>query len=113
MPKLHRMPSVGKRWKRCKSERGYGGPWRKLRLIVLNRDLYRCAHCGRKGNEVDHIKAKRDGGEDTLDNLQTLCKPCHSKKTMDECGWHECDSNAVGGKRDRSANSYPRSRRQG
>jgi 5-methylcytosine-specific restriction protein A len=35
-------------------------------------------------NEVDHIIARRRGGPDTLPNLQSLCKPCHSRKTMAE-----------------------------
>lgn len=31
--------------------------------------------------EADHILELRDGGEHTLDNLQTLCIPCHKEKT--------------------------------
>lgn len=34
--------------------------------------------------EVDHIKPVRDGGTDHLDNLQTLCRPCHFDKTAQE-----------------------------
>jgi 5-methylcytosine-specific restriction endonuclease McrA len=32
---------------------------------------------------VDHIVPKSAGGQDTLDNLQTLCASCHAKKE----GW--------------------------
>jgi 5-methylcytosine-specific restriction protein A len=36
--------------------------------------------------EVDHITPKREGGKDRWDNLQSLCKACHSKKTAIEDG---------------------------
>ena len=31
--------------------------------------------------EADHVIEIRDGGEHTLENLQTLCIPCHKEKT--------------------------------
>lgn len=31
--------------------------------------------------EADHIKERVDGGDDSLGNLQTLCVPCHKRKT--------------------------------
>ena len=31
--------------------------------------------------EVHHIVALRDGGTNDLDNLMSLCKTCHSKRT--------------------------------
>lgn len=31
--------------------------------------------------EADHIVELRDGGEHLLENLQTLCIPCHKRKT--------------------------------
>lgn len=34
--------------------------------------------------EVDHIVPKRLGGRDEIENLQALCKSCHSRKTMME-----------------------------
>lgn len=45
-----------------------------------------CADCSAQGlttpaTEVHHVTKKRDGGEDSEDNLLTLCKPCHSKRT--------------------------------
>lgn len=36
--------------------------------------------------EVDHIIPKRKGGKDRWENLQSLCKACHSKKTAIEDG---------------------------
>ena len=40
--------------------------------------------CNDAASEVDHKVAKRHGGTDDWDNLQSLCKPHHSAKTMRE-----------------------------
>lgn len=80
----------GMAWaKTSRHVRGYGTAWTKLRQVILNRDQYLCQHCLAKGiatqgNHVDHIKPKAKGGDDDMDNLQTLCKPCHDAKTADE-----------------------------
>ncbi len=34
--------------------------------------------------QMDHVVPTTDGGEDVLDNLQTLCQPCHRVKTARE-----------------------------
>ena len=64
------------------TQRGYGAKWRKLSK-AWRRDHPLCAKCGRPGQVVDHIQPHR--GDPALfwdrDNLQTLCKPCHDKKT--------------------------------
>jgi hypothetical protein len=55
----------------------------KVRAIVLARDGLRCVRCGENAVEVlsvDHILAVANGGGDELENLQTLCRPCNSKK---------------------------------
>jgi len=31
--------------------------------------------------EVDHIQARADGGTHRLDNLRSLCQPCHKRRT--------------------------------
>ena len=60
--------------------------WRKLRMMVIRRDMGLCQSCKatglmRSGQEVDHI----DGSAgDAMDNLQLLCKPCHQAKTKQE-----------------------------
>jgi len=71
------------------TERGYGAAWRKLRDIVLRRDLFKCVPCKKKGfvtiaTEVDHIINKSKGGTDDLENLQSICNPCHIEKTNSE-----------------------------
>lgn len=52
-----------------------------LRWLVFERDDFRCRGCGsRRQLRADHIVAESKGGETTLENLQTLCHRCNSKK---------------------------------
>lgn len=63
--------------------------WKSLRLLALRRDGFRCVKCGAKGRlEVDHIAPVRDAPDLSyeLGNLQSLCTPCHTRKTRLECG---------------------------
>ena len=54
---------------------------RHLSKQVFERDKYRCKHCDSHLDlSVDHIHPEVKGGETTLDNLQTLCLSCNSKK---------------------------------
>lgn len=53
----------------------------KLRWAVFRRDGYRCAFCGSDDDlTVDHVIPEVAGGTAVLGNLQTLCRPCNSKK---------------------------------
>lgn len=65
------------------SARGYGRRWAKLRLLVLRAQPW-CAVCGAPATDVDHVLPKRLGGRDAVDNLQSLCHACHTRKTMKE-----------------------------
>lgn len=77
------------------TQRGYGGPWPKLRLRALQRDDYLCQPClletGRMvpATDVDHIK-RFSGLHDPLrldiTNLVSMCHACHSRKTMQQDG---------------------------
>lgn len=40
---------------------------------------------GRQLWEADHIVPRAEGGEDRLENLRTLCVPCHKARTA---AWH-------------------------
>ena len=67
-------------------ERGYGARWDRIRQEALKRDKHLCQPCQTKGRvtpakEVDHIVPKSKGGTDDLDNLQSICVPCHRDKT--------------------------------
>jgi hypothetical protein len=52
-----------------------------IRLAVYERDGFRCLHCGTTERlSLDHIHPWSLGGTDTIENLQTLCQPCNSRK---------------------------------
>jgi RNA-directed DNA polymerase len=56
--------------------------WAELRLAVLARDGYKCAHCGGKENlHIHHRQPRRQNGSHQMDNLQTLCQQCHMQTT--------------------------------
>ncbi len=63
--------------------RGYDAKWRRVRAMYLRRHPV-CVgdDCGRPAEEVDHILPLADGGTHKWENLQALCKSCHSKKTI-------------------------------
>ena len=68
------------------AKRGYDRQWQQLRRAFLRAHPL-CIECAKEGattpaTEVDHIIPKRDRGTDEWDNLQPLCKPHHSRKTM-------------------------------
>ena len=69
-------------------QRGYNRVWRKLRAIKIGMNPI-CEVCYRKGlispvEEVDHIIPLREGGRHELENLQSLCIPCHRIKTAED-----------------------------
>ena len=50
----------------------------RLHLQVLERDNWRCQHCGRMRNlEVHHQTKRSHLGRDPPENLITLCAACH------------------------------------
>lgn len=53
----------------------------KLRKRVYERDHCRCVTCGATDHlSLDHIIPWSLGGEDTMENLQTMCRSCNSRK---------------------------------
>ena len=53
----------------------------EIRLAVFSRDEWKCKRCKSPSHlTVDHIHAVANGGEDSLENYQTLCRPCNSSK---------------------------------
>ena len=82
-----------------RQSRGYGAEWDKIRLVVIERDCGLCQACKREGRvavgkSVDHIVSKAKATKlgwtqaqtDALENLQTICDPCHNKKSAEEEG---------------------------
>lgn len=52
------------------------------RRNILARDNHRCQYCNSPGPNltIDHVIARRRGGEDSWENLVTACVACNSKK---------------------------------
>ena len=61
--------------------------WQIVRRAVFERDGWRCRKCGKMGAlECDHIEPILSGGDwFDFDNLQTLCRGCHIRKSAGEC----------------------------
>jgi len=54
--------------------------WVGIRLVIFQRDGYRCVKCGNFHHlHVHHIRSRKKGGTTQMDNLQTLCQECHAK----------------------------------
>ncbi|MEC4611822.1 HNH endonuclease [Tsukamurella tyrosinosolvens] len=62
--------------------------WRVNRQRALARDQRECQirewGCLGVADTVDHIIPLMDGGTDDLSNLQSVCAPCHARKTQSE-----------------------------
>lgn len=87
--------------KLSRQERGYGAEWTKTRLRILKRDcgLCQCRHCKAENrvtpaHEVDHVVSKAKAAKlgwskariEADDNLQSINKDCHIRKTMEDEG---------------------------
>ena len=58
-----------------------GSEYRKARELALIRDGYACTECGCADNlECHHITPLCKGGDNSLKNLQTLCRKHHKAK---------------------------------
>ena len=77
--------------------RGYDYRWQKIRLMYLRahpicEDPFeihkRAGELAVAASDVDHITPLQAGGTHAEENLQALCKSCHSKKTaLQDGGW--------------------------
>jgi 5-methylcytosine-specific restriction endonuclease McrA len=53
--------------------------YEQLRDQVVNRDSWRCQACGSMSNlEVHHKEFRSQSGDDSEQNLITLCSTCHA-----------------------------------
>ena len=53
--------------------------YKRLRQQVLRRDGWRCQFCGTMANlEVHHKQFRSHSGDDSKENLVTVCIACHS-----------------------------------
>lgn len=75
-----------RRWQRDpKINRRYNSAWRKIRNAYITAHPL-CEQCEAAGRvtpaaEVHHVLPLEHGGTHDEDNLQALCKPCHSRQT--------------------------------
>ncbi len=68
--------------------RGPRDPSLRVRFLVMNRDNFKCRHCGRSPAtdpsivlHIDHVTPWSKGGRTTIENLQTLCQHCNLGKS--------------------------------
>ena len=49
---------------------------------VLLRDRHTCQYCGQRGPELtmDHVRPRRQGGQQTWENIVSACIPCNHRK---------------------------------
>lgn len=77
-------PHLKKKKKRVRVKFRDTQRWRKLSLKMRRENPF-CVSCGYLGDDVDHIDPVSNGGPIyDENNLQVLCKSCHSKKTAKE-----------------------------
>ena len=54
--------------------------WRELKETIKNERGAKCEICGRTDNlDLHHIKARKFKGKDEPENLQLLCRSCHTQ----------------------------------
>lgn len=71
--------------------------WRRLRRLVLERDVT-CVICRvRRSTVADHIHAMTD--DHRLEALQGVCEPCHRQKTAREAAAARAASQKPGRRR--------------
>ncbi len=53
--------------------------YNELKQYIFDRDGWRCRSCNSRNNlHAHHIVYRSQGGEDTDENICTLCESCHS-----------------------------------
>jgi 5-methylcytosine-specific restriction protein A len=65
------------------ARRGYDKTWQAIRAAHLAGHP-RCAECGAPATEVHHRDGRGPRGDNRPSNLLSLCRPCHSRSTVQE-----------------------------
>ena len=53
----------------------------KLRNFIFNRSNNKCAYCGAKATEIDHVVPRANGGTNSTYNLVASCRTCNQMKS--------------------------------
>ncbi|MCK5834082.1 HNH endonuclease [bacterium] len=67
-----------------------GEPSEEVKEQMKKRDGYHCLCCGEDNKrllEIDHITPRYYGGNNNIENLQTLCKICNEDKGINEVNY--------------------------
>ena len=54
---------------------------KNLREFIFSKTKGRCAYCGAKAEEIDHIIPRSKGGTNSVNNLTATCRGCNEKKS--------------------------------
>jgi 5-methylcytosine-specific restriction protein A len=79
---IHKNKKYNKDIQQKKYKRGVSG---KLKKIIASSQKWKCAKCHNifdASYEIDHINPLYKGGNNSINNLQALCRNCHGKKTF-------------------------------
>lgn len=78
---------VSGKWKGSTRRESLPPRWRYvIRPRILRRDCYVCTEpgCCELATDVDHVISHELGGSDEDENLTSLCRPHHAKKSAQE-----------------------------
>jgi 5-methylcytosine-specific restriction endonuclease McrA len=67
----------------------YASPeWKALRLACFQRDRFKCTEpgCDERACVADHIISRRNGGQDVLGNLRSMCRAHDNRVKEDHMG---------------------------
>ncbi len=80
--------------KKAYSEKLRDPRWQRKRLEVMERDKWKCVACGAAEEtlNVNHLRYHGDPWDAPLDELETLCEPCHAKRTEANLHWSLLDT---------------------
>jgi CRISPR/Cas system Type II protein with McrA/HNH and RuvC-like nuclease domain len=57
---------------------------RRFKLNIFNQWHHKCCYCERYADTLDHIKPKRNGLDDSINNLVSCCYRCNQSKGSKE-----------------------------